>query len=196
MRHVIMAAAVCVMMTSVGLSAAYPAPAPYYPEHEIPQTGPGGEAADETATGDAAAAGKEAAAAAAETGAAHGPPRSYHYQYAVHDPTTGDVKSQNEVGDGLGTVRGTYSLVEPDGSTRVVEYTADDEHGFQAEVKRIEPQHKDDDDGGEQHEQQQHHEQQQEQERGQLPQIDFAGLEDVLRSISAAHELPGGGRQQ
>lgn len=183
--------AVCVM-TSVGPSAAFPKPEPYYPEHAMPQTGPGGDAAGEG--GDAAAGGKEAA----ETGAAHEPPRSYHYQYAVHDPKTGDVKSQNEVGDGLGTVRGTYSLVEPDGSTRVVEYTADDEHGFRAEVKRIEPQHKDDD-GGEQHheqpQQQQQQHQQQEQERGQLSQIDFAALEDVLRSISAAHALPYGQQQ-
>ncbi|XP_025191937.1 cuticle protein 19.8-like [Melanaphis sacchari] len=71
---------------------------------------------------------------------AHGPAGStYHFQYAVHDPLTGDEKSQNEVGDGHGSVKGTYSLVEADGSTRVVEYTADDVHGFRAEVKRIEP---------------------------------------------------------
>ncbi|VVC26695.1 Insect cuticle protein,Chitin-binding type R&R consensus [Cinara cedri] len=69
-------------------------------------------------------------------------PRTYHFQYAVNDPATGDVKSQNEVGDGHGGVRGHYSLVEPDGSTRVVEYAADDVNGFTAEVKRIEPQHK------------------------------------------------------
>lgn len=67
---------------------------------------------------------------------------SYHFAYAVADPLTGDVKSQNEVSDGRGTIRGTYSLVEPDGSTRVVEYSADDEHGFNAEVKRIGPQHR------------------------------------------------------
>lgn len=68
--------------------------------------------------------------------------QSYHFAYAVEDPLTGDVKSQNEVSDGRGTVKGTYSMVEADGSTRVVEYTADDEHGFNAEVKRIEPQHR------------------------------------------------------
>ncbi|CAI6357745.1 unnamed protein product [Macrosiphum euphorbiae] len=72
----------------------------------------------------------------------HKPGSTYHFQYAVHDPLTGDEKSQNEVGDGHGSVKGTYSLVEPDGSTRVVEYTADDEHGFRAEVKRIEPVHR------------------------------------------------------
>lgn len=33
-------------------------------------------------------------------------------------------------------VRGGYSLVEPDGTTRVVEYVADD-HGFRAVVKKI-----------------------------------------------------------
>lgn len=67
---------------------------------------------------------------------------SYHFKYAVHDPVTGDEKSHNEVSDGHGTVKGTYSLVEPDGSIRVVEYTADDVHGFRAEVKKIQPQHK------------------------------------------------------
>jgi len=44
---------------------------------------------------------------------------SYHFEYAVHDPVTGDKKSHNEVSDGHSTVKGTYSLVEPDGSTRV-----------------------------------------------------------------------------
>lgn len=71
--------------------------------------------------------------------AAHKPGSTYHFQYAVHDPVTGDEKSQNEVGDGHGSVKGSYSLVEADGSTRIVEYTADDVHGFRAEVKRIEP---------------------------------------------------------
>lgn len=64
---------------------------------------------------------------------------SYHFQYAVHDPLTGDVKDQNEVSDGHGNVKGTYSLIEADGAKRVVEYTADDAHGFRALVKRIEP---------------------------------------------------------
>lgn len=69
-------------------------------------------------------------------------PKSYHYEYAVHDPVTGDEKCQNEVSDEHGTVKGTYSLVEPDGSIRVVEYTADDEHGFNAVVKKIAPKNK------------------------------------------------------
>lgn len=33
-------------------------------------------------------------------------------------------------------VKGSYSLVEPDGSTRTVEYTADDHNGFNAVVHR------------------------------------------------------------
>lgn len=34
-------------------------------------------------------------------------------------------------------VKGMYSLVEPDGTVRVVEYWADDHHGFNAVVKKI-----------------------------------------------------------
>uniref|UniRef100_A0A2S2NBV4 Cuticle protein 8 n=1 Tax=Schizaphis graminum TaxID=13262 RepID=A0A2S2NBV4_SCHGA len=77
-------------------------------------------------------------AAAGHGGAVPKPGSTYHFQYSVHDPLTGDEKSQNEVGDGHGSVKGSYSLVEADGSTRVVEYTADDVHGFRAVVKRIE----------------------------------------------------------
>ncbi|XP_026817778.1 cuticle protein 8-like [Rhopalosiphum maidis] len=77
-------------------------------------------------------------AAASHGGPVPKPGSTYHFQYSVHDPLTGDEKSQNEVGDGHGSVKGSYSLVEADGSTRVVEYTADDVHGFRAEVKRIE----------------------------------------------------------
>jgi len=64
-------------------------------------------------------------------------PAPYSFEYSVNDPYTYDVKSQSEYADGNGYVKGTYSLVEPDGSTRVVEYTADDYNGFNAEVKKI-----------------------------------------------------------
>ncbi|XP_050544642.1 pupal cuticle protein Edg-84A-like [Daktulosphaira vitifoliae] len=63
---------------------------------------------------------------------------SYHFEYAVNDPITGDVKKHNEINDGYGTVKGMYSMMESDGSMRVVEYTADDVHGFRAQVKKIE----------------------------------------------------------
>jgi Insect cuticle protein. len=54
----------------------------------------------------------------------------YQFEYGVHDPHTGDIKKQYEERDG-DKVRGYYSLVEPDGSIRIVEYTADDKNGFQ-----------------------------------------------------------------
>ncbi|XP_015366508.1 PREDICTED: cuticle protein 18.6, isoform A-like [Diuraphis noxia] len=65
-------------------------------------------------------------------------PIPYHFEYAVNDPHTHDVKSHHESNDGHGNVKGSYSLLEADGSTRVVTYTADHEHGFNAEVKKIE----------------------------------------------------------
>lgn len=64
-------------------------------------------------------------------------PAPYHFEYGVKDLHTHDIKSQSEVSDGHGNVKGSYSLVEADGSTRVVEYTADHEHGFNAVVKKI-----------------------------------------------------------
>ena len=63
-------------------------------------------------------------------------PAPYSFEYSVNDPTTYDVKSQSEYSDGNGYVKGSYSLVEPDGSTRTVEYTADDYNGFNAVVKK------------------------------------------------------------
>ncbi|XP_044752861.1 uncharacterized protein LOC123312478 [Coccinella septempunctata] len=58
----------------------------------------------------------------------------YSFSYGVKDPHTGDVKNQwEEKKDNV--VRGEYSLVEADGSTRTVQYTADDKNGFNAVVK-------------------------------------------------------------
>lgn len=64
----------------------------------------------------------------------------YAYKYGVSDYHTGDVKSHHETRDG-DAVKGEYSLVEPDGSVRTVEYTADKINGFQAIVKRTAPIH-------------------------------------------------------
>ena len=57
------------------------------------------------------------------------------FSYGVHDPHSGDVKSQHEsrVGD---NVVGQYSLVEADGSRRVVDYAADAHSGFNAVVRK------------------------------------------------------------
>ncbi|KAI5636110.1 insect cuticle protein domain-containing protein [Phthorimaea operculella] len=63
---------------------------------------------------------------------------SYSFNYAVNDPHTGDNKGQWETRHG-DVVKGAYSLVEPDGNVRIVEYTADPIHGFNAVVKRSGP---------------------------------------------------------
>ncbi|XP_050072031.1 larval cuticle protein A2B-like [Anopheles maculipalpis] len=59
----------------------------------------------------------------------------YTYAYNVQDALTGDSKSQQETRDG-DIVRGSYSLVEPDGTLRTVHYTADPVNGFNAVVQR------------------------------------------------------------
>ncbi|XP_050424026.1 cuticle protein 21-like [Adelges cooleyi] len=60
---------------------------------------------------------------------------SYSFAYQVQDQLTGDSKSQEETRQG-DVVKGRYSLVEPDGSRRTVDYTADPTHGFNAYVQR------------------------------------------------------------
>ncbi|KAL1461000.1 hypothetical protein WDU94_012933, partial [Cyamophila willieti] len=62
-------------------------------------------------------------------------PAKYEFAYEVNDPHSGDIKSQHESRDG-DVVQGYYSLVEADGSKRVVEYTADEHNGFNAVVKK------------------------------------------------------------
>jgi hypothetical protein len=66
-------------------------------------------------------------------------PANYDFKYEVHDEKTGDIKRQSETAV-HGAVKGQYSLIDSDGYKRIVEYTADDNHGFQATVKR-EPTH-------------------------------------------------------
>lgn len=51
---------------------------------------------------------------------------------------TGDSKSQHEIRNG-DVVRGQYSLTDPDGSRRTVDYTADAHNGFNAIVQRTVP---------------------------------------------------------
>ncbi|XP_045764843.1 cuticle protein 8-like [Maniola jurtina] len=62
----------------------------------------------------------------------------YDFAYSVADPHTGDHKSQHESRDG-DAVHGYYSLLQPDGSVRKVEYTADDHNGFNAIVHNSAP---------------------------------------------------------
>lgn len=59
----------------------------------------------------------------------------YTYAYDVQDTLTGDAKSQHESREG-DVVSGSYSLIEADGTRRIVEYTADPVNGFNAVVRR------------------------------------------------------------
>ncbi|XP_055605942.1 adult-specific cuticular protein ACP-20-like [Uranotaenia lowii] len=64
----------------------------------------------------------------------------YKFEYGVKDDHTGDHKAHWEIRDG-DVVKGQYSLHEPDGSERIVEYKADDHNGFEAVVKKVEHGH-------------------------------------------------------
>lgn len=63
------------------------------------------------------------------------PNPQYTYAYDVQDALTGDSKNQFETRDG-DIVRGRYSLIEADGTRRIVDYTADPINGFNAVVQR------------------------------------------------------------
>ena len=63
------------------------------------------------------------------------PNPQYSYAYDIQDALTGDSKSQQESRSG-DVVQGSYSLVEPDGTLRTVEYTADPVNGFNAVVHK------------------------------------------------------------
>lgn len=59
----------------------------------------------------------------------------YAFNYGVNDPLTGDNKHHEETRNG-DIVKGSYSLVEADGTRRVVHYTADPVNGFNAVVNK------------------------------------------------------------
>lgn len=59
----------------------------------------------------------------------------YSFSYDVQDGHTGDSKTQHETRDG-DVVKGSYSVVDPDGTKRTVEYTADPHNGFNAVVHK------------------------------------------------------------
>lgn len=63
------------------------------------------------------------------------PHPQYSFSYDVHDGLTGDAKSQHETRDG-DVVKGSYSLIDADGSKRTVDYTADPHNGFNAVVHK------------------------------------------------------------
>ena len=57
----------------------------------------------------------------------------YSYGYSVNDARSGDLKAREETRDG-DVVQGSYTVADPDGRIRHVEYTADRDHGFNARV--------------------------------------------------------------
>ncbi|XP_008479881.1 larval cuticle protein A2B-like, partial [Diaphorina citri] len=61
-------------------------------------------------------------------------PAKYQFAYEVADAQSGDYHGQQESRDG-DVVQGVYSLVEADGTRRIVEYTAD-VNGFNAVVRK------------------------------------------------------------
>ncbi|XP_012142317.1 cuticular protein 1 [Megachile rotundata] len=76
-----------------------------------------------------------AAPVAKAVDADYDPHPQYSYAYDVHDSLTGDAKSQQETRDG-DVVQGSYSLLEADGTKRIVDYTADPVNGFNAVVRK------------------------------------------------------------
>ncbi|XP_049884994.1 larval cuticle protein A3A-like [Pectinophora gossypiella] len=59
----------------------------------------------------------------------------YSYGYDVQDALTGDYKGHQEHRNG-DVVTGSYSVVDPDGTRRIVDYAADPLNGFNAVVRR------------------------------------------------------------
>lgn len=59
----------------------------------------------------------------------------YAFGYDVQDAITGDNKNQYEVRNG-DVVRGQYSLNDPDGTRRIVDYAVDGPSGFNAIVRK------------------------------------------------------------
>lgn len=67
--------------------------------------------------------------------AEYDPNPAYSYAYDVQDSLTGDSKRQQESRSG-DVVRGSYSVNDPDGTRRTVDYAADPVNGFNAVVRR------------------------------------------------------------
>ena len=61
-------------------------------------------------------------------------PKPFAYGYGGVD-SQGLQSSKTENQDKDGVVRGEYRVELPDGRTQIVSYTADHEHGYQAEVR-------------------------------------------------------------
>ncbi|VVC29057.1 Insect cuticle protein,Chitin-binding type R&R consensus [Cinara cedri] len=62
----------------------------------------------------------------------------YTFAYGVDDPKTGHSHGHSETRDGS-KVTGEYTVMEPDGVLRRVQYTADSKNGFRASVRYVRP---------------------------------------------------------
>ncbi|CAG2174788.1 unnamed protein product, partial [Oppiella nova] len=65
-------------------------------------------------------------------------PKPYQFGFNAADEY-GTQWSRQEVADGSGAVKGSYSYRDAAGIFRTVEYVADDVHGFRANVQSNEP---------------------------------------------------------
>uniref|UniRef100_T1PFK9 Cuticle protein n=1 Tax=Musca domestica TaxID=7370 RepID=T1PFK9_MUSDO len=103
-----------------GVVGPYPGPLHYGPLHYGPYPGPGPHVAPAPKP------------AAPEP---YDPAPKYSFGYDIQDGYTGDLKSQHETRHG-DVVKGSYSVVDPDGTKRTVDYTADPHNGFNAVVRK------------------------------------------------------------
>nr|XP_018910317.1 PREDICTED: extensin-2-like [Bemisia tabaci] len=65
----------------------------------------------------------------------HNGPSTYEFGYDLEDRKTFNIQHRKEERHPNGTVTGSYGLLEPDGSIRMVHYIAD-EHGYRALVEK------------------------------------------------------------
>jgi hypothetical protein len=63
------------------------------------------------------------------------PNPQYNFSFDVKDDDLTNYQNRQEERDG-GVVKGSYSVIDPDGYVRTVTYTADSKNGFQAKVTR------------------------------------------------------------
>lgn len=64
-------------------------------------------------------------------------PKPYEFGFEFGDGL-GMSQHRREVADGMGTVKGSYGYVDPQGVNRIVDYTADND-GFKAVIRSNEP---------------------------------------------------------
>ncbi|RVE50416.1 hypothetical protein evm_004953 [Chilo suppressalis] len=139
-KLVVLACAIAVAQAGVIAPAAYAAhPAPVaYAAAPVLHAAPAAPLVHAAPVAYAAPVAKVAAVAPVTKAIAvdeYDPHPQYSFAYDVQDGLTGDSKTQHETRDG-DVVQGSYSVVDPDGTKRTVEYTADPHNGFNAVVHK------------------------------------------------------------